>query len=226
MSTCSKSFNYAQGHTAGDAALAEAGESSKGEPIIDTVSRIGGDEFAAILPKTDEHVRRHLAGRLSDVSGRASRNHDEVGLAALIGLNERVRDSSATADQGSIVPRQMDVLGAAPSATSVLALRPASRESGVARSNLQTSRWDRLEESLRESNRATTRHHRSLTHFTRQIDWIRLRRPRLSTPAHQLDARCGQWWHGRRPDRPKGRRCRSSAVAVPRAHLPACHRQR
>ena len=60
-----KSFNDTYGHAAGDAALAEAGVIMRtASRSIDIVARIGGDEFAVILPKTDLASAGTLAERM------------------------------------------------------------------------------------------------------------------------------------------------------------------
>jgi diguanylate cyclase (GGDEF)-like protein len=67
-----KDLNDAFGHPAGDAALAAVAETlATGSRSIDTVARIGGEEFALLLPNTDrfgafevaERLRRQVAGR-------------------------------------------------------------------------------------------------------------------------------------------------------------------
>ena len=60
-----KSFNDSRGHGAGDAALVQAGALIRQiSRSIDPVARIGGDEFAVILPMTDLASARTLAERI------------------------------------------------------------------------------------------------------------------------------------------------------------------
>src|SRR5437763_12368648 len=60
-----KAVNDGYGHQAGDRALQEVGKClSDGKRLSDEVARIGGEEFAAILPETDEHGAYLFADRL------------------------------------------------------------------------------------------------------------------------------------------------------------------
>jgi diguanylate cyclase (GGDEF)-like protein/putative nucleotidyltransferase with HDIG domain len=60
-----KAVNDGYGHQAGDRALEAVGRClSEGKRVSDEVARIGGEEFAAILPDTDEHGAYLFADRL------------------------------------------------------------------------------------------------------------------------------------------------------------------
>ncbi|MFL5885999.1 MAG: diguanylate cyclase [Thermoleophilaceae bacterium] len=60
-----KAVNDGYGHQAGDRALEVVGEClAEGKRVSDEVARIGGEEFAAILPDTDEHGAYLFADRL------------------------------------------------------------------------------------------------------------------------------------------------------------------
>ena len=66
-----KSFNDSHGHAQGDAALAKAGAIMRQTSrSIDTVARIGGDEFAVILPMTDLTNAGKLAERMATALNR------------------------------------------------------------------------------------------------------------------------------------------------------------
>ena len=79
-----KSFNDARGHVAGDAALVRAGalirQTSRS---IDAVARIGGDEFAVILPMTDLTSARTLAERI--VTAFAESVEGEIRVSVSVG---------------------------------------------------------------------------------------------------------------------------------------------
>jgi diguanylate cyclase (GGDEF)-like protein len=87
-----KTLNDRYGHAAGDAALVSVGQTLVlGCRSIDTVARIGGEEFAILLPVTGVHGGLELAERLrADVAGVT----DEGGRALTIsvGLVEFPRD--------------------------------------------------------------------------------------------------------------------------------------
>jgi diguanylate cyclase (GGDEF)-like protein/putative nucleotidyltransferase with HDIG domain len=62
-----KSVNDSFGHAGGDRALRRAAEVLKtSKRRIDTLARIGGEEFAILLPETDEHGAYVMAERLRD----------------------------------------------------------------------------------------------------------------------------------------------------------------
>ena len=153
-----KSFNDAHGHAAGDAALAEAGENLKrASRSIDTVARVGGDEFAVILPKTDLASAGNLADRIvrSFTDGDAQLRLS-VGFAALDAVEPTSQRLFRDADQGLY---RAKANGRACTATIGQAAMgsPARPHAGQELVNPIFARadWDRLEESLRESNRAT-----------------------------------------------------------------------
>ncbi len=73
-----KNFNDTQGHELGDKVLAAIGKTlqekekmiENGRPFlrpIDTSARIGGEEFAIILPETNEESARYIAERIKQV---------------------------------------------------------------------------------------------------------------------------------------------------------------
>ena len=152
-----KSFNDAHGHTAGDAALAQAGMIlRRASRSIDIVARIGGDEFALILPKTDlasagnlaERVIRCFADQKAEISmsvGFASLDHDEPTSQRLF------RD----ADQG-LYRAKANGRARTGTISDVRTGTPAQARGSqeLADPIFAQADWDRLEESLRESNRA------------------------------------------------------------------------
>ena len=78
-----KRLNDRLGHPAGDAALAEVGAVAlQVGRAIDTVARIGGDEFAAILPDTDASGAFELAERLrGEVAGLPRRRGESLTMS-------------------------------------------------------------------------------------------------------------------------------------------------
>ena len=67
-----RAVNESQGHAAGDAALqAVAGNSLKWKRRIDHAARIGGEEFALLLPETDERGAFIVAERLRRATHRS-----------------------------------------------------------------------------------------------------------------------------------------------------------
>ncbi len=97
-----KSFNDTHGHAAGDAALAKAGEIMRRAcRSIDSVARIGGDEFAVILPQTDLASAGRMAERMvrSFAEGEAGITMS-VGFAALDHLEPTGQRLFHDADQG------------------------------------------------------------------------------------------------------------------------------
>lgn len=71
-----KTVNDAQGHEAGDRLLCKAVEVMTGVVGSDTVFRMGGDEFLAIVPDTDEKKARQLLNEL-----RARFQHGGISMA-------------------------------------------------------------------------------------------------------------------------------------------------
>lgn len=83
-----KELNDRFGHPAGDAALTAVGRLARDAGRkIDTMARIGGDEFAAILPATDTDGAFELAERLRDEVSDL-RNGDGEPLTMSFGLVE------------------------------------------------------------------------------------------------------------------------------------------
>jgi diguanylate cyclase (GGDEF)-like protein len=73
-----KELNDSAGHPAGDAALSAVGACARDVTRpFDTTARIGGDEFAAILPDTDVHGAFALAERLRAAVANASHGRSQ-----------------------------------------------------------------------------------------------------------------------------------------------------
>lgn len=98
-----KLINDGHGHGAGDLALAEIGRRlRKAIRVTDIAGRIGGDEFAVVLPCTDpvgaaivvERMRRALAAMTIEVDGRAVPISASVGAAVLEGAFDPKTDRS------------------------------------------------------------------------------------------------------------------------------------
>ncbi|MDQ6805200.1 MAG: GGDEF domain-containing protein [Actinomycetota bacterium] len=98
-----KEINDRYGHPAGDATLILVGQVLKGATrSVDTVARVGGDEFALLLPESDEEQGWVLVERLRRYLSDALVDHPpEVGLS--IGLVVYPRDGqTAEALQASV----------------------------------------------------------------------------------------------------------------------------
>jgi diguanylate cyclase (GGDEF)-like protein/PAS domain S-box-containing protein len=153
-----KSFNDAHGHAAGDAALAEAGKNlRRASRSIDTVARVGGDEFAVILPKTDLVSASDLADRIvrSFTDGDA-RLRLSVGFAVLDPVEPTSQRLFRDADLG-LYRAKADGRARTGTVGDVGTGAPAKPRGSqeMAGPVFAQADWDRLEESLRESNRAT-----------------------------------------------------------------------
>ncbi len=87
-----KGINDSQGHAAGDAALRVVGETARRvSRSADYVARIGGDEFAAILPDTDAEGAFRFAERLREAI-LASVATDAVPVTMSLGIAESDAD--------------------------------------------------------------------------------------------------------------------------------------
>ena len=154
-----KSFNDSRGHAEGDAALAVTGSIMRNASrSIDTVARIGGDEFAVILPTTDLASASKLARRMT-----TALNHSEeseisvsIGFAALDPLEPTSQKLFRDADLG-LYRAKADGRECAATVSDVPTGAPSyvRHVQGVADLALEQADWERIEESLRESNHAT-----------------------------------------------------------------------
>ena len=154
-----KSFNDARGHVEGDAALVRAGalirQTSRS---IDAVARIGGDEFAVILPMTDLASARTLAERIvrAFAESDGAELRVSVGYASLDPLEPTSQKLFRDADRG-LYHAKAHGRGRAAAITEVgTAIAPHRRRGQeLADRVIGQADWTRLEESLRNSNRAT-----------------------------------------------------------------------
>jgi diguanylate cyclase (GGDEF)-like protein len=94
-----KTINDAYGHPAGDAVLVRASEvMTAALRRNDLLARVGGDEFAALLPKTGEGEARRLGARLICALAGTPVEHDGKVIAAGIHASVGV----AVGPQGSL----------------------------------------------------------------------------------------------------------------------------
>jgi diguanylate cyclase (GGDEF)-like protein len=89
-----KEINDRLGHVAGDAALAELGRLlPEGLRAVDTAARVGGDEFAVLLPDTDATGAEEVAVRLAE-SVQARAPLGKVPLTISFGISAYDRDGT------------------------------------------------------------------------------------------------------------------------------------
>ena len=86
-----KQINDRQGHEAGDRAIARIAElCSQGKRATDVAARIGGDEFAILLPETSPEqacaVAERLRESIGDKSGREDWRGNDIALSVSIGI--------------------------------------------------------------------------------------------------------------------------------------------
>jgi len=98
-----KAINDRYGHLVGSRAICRVGDVVRGSiRSIDTGVRYGGDEFAVILPETDESAARRVAQRISE---RLAQDREEPPVSVSIGVAVYPRDGDsakvllATADR-------------------------------------------------------------------------------------------------------------------------------
>ncbi|MGD0747811.1 MAG: HD domain-containing phosphohydrolase [Acidimicrobiales bacterium] len=154
-----KSFNDARGHAAGDAALVQAGALIRRiSRSIDAVARIGGDEFAVILPMTDLASARTLSERIIGAFDESDGSELRVsaGYAALDPLEPTSQKLFRDADRG-LYHAKAHGRGRAATITDVGAVIAPHHRLGQELEDrvIGQADWTRLEESLRDSNRAT-----------------------------------------------------------------------
>lgn len=94
-----KPINDTHGHQAGDAALTAVAKVLHRVFLReqDVVCRIGGDEFAVVLPNTSASIAQRLAGRFSETLAREPWPYADAGLplSASVGVAEWQRGESA-----------------------------------------------------------------------------------------------------------------------------------
>lgn len=102
-----KEINDRHGHAAGDAVLRRFGEILAAElRKIDAAGRLGGEEFAVVLPNTEatpavffaERLRRKLAEQLIEHEGHALNVTTSIGVAAMMLGDSRPEEVLARAD--------------------------------------------------------------------------------------------------------------------------------
>ena len=155
-----KSFNDSHGHAEGDAALAKIGAVMRTTSRSgDTVARVGGDEFAVILPMTDVASASALADRMASVVDhlQGSEFSVSIGFAALDPLAPTSKKLFRDADLG-LYRAKANGRGCVATISNIGDGPPRYVQHGqeLADRVLEQADWDRLEESLRESNRATS----------------------------------------------------------------------
>jgi diguanylate cyclase (GGDEF)-like protein/PAS domain S-box-containing protein len=98
-----KAINDAHGHPAGDAVLRQlAATMKKVCRQVDVVARIGGEEFAAILPAVDLTDAMALAERLRKSIGQASTPYQQHSIGCTVSIGVATMDDSLAGFEGLI----------------------------------------------------------------------------------------------------------------------------
>jgi two-component system cell cycle response regulator len=88
-----KTINDRYGHLVGSRAICRVAEVIRGScRAIDTAVRYGGDEFALILPETDEVAARRVARRIGE---RLAADPERPGISVSVGVALYPRDGDA-----------------------------------------------------------------------------------------------------------------------------------
>jgi diguanylate cyclase (GGDEF)-like protein len=84
-----KAVNDECGHAAGDQLLGRAGAILRAAAPHGIASRIGGDEFAILLPGTDEAEAQRIHGKIVALVGQDNRRHPDHALSISLGTATR-----------------------------------------------------------------------------------------------------------------------------------------
>jgi len=98
-----KTINDSYGHLVGSRALCRLADILRFHcRAIDTAARYGGDEFALVLPESEEDEARRVAGRIREVlanDGEKPALSASIGIAVYRGDGERIEKLLLEADQ-------------------------------------------------------------------------------------------------------------------------------
>ena len=110
-----KAINDDHGHAIGDAVLRRFGETLRSEVrMIDTPARLGGEEFALVLPRSTadlalqvaERVRRAFSGAAQEAGGRQLKCTVSAGIASAAGGGEPFSEVLRRADEALYVAKR------------------------------------------------------------------------------------------------------------------------